>query len=108
VMRRLNGKLVRRVVGEYPITTLAEAREAALAALRDIAKGIDPKTTQDDERRAEAASNANAFGAIAEQFISRHVQRLRSGPANESTIRHELIERWGSKPITGITRHDVI
>src|SRR2546430_5063149 len=54
VMRRLNGKLVRRVVGEYPITTLAEAREAALAALRDIAKGIDPKTTQDDERRAEA------------------------------------------------------
>jgi Arm DNA-binding domain len=39
VMRRLHGKLLRRAIGQYPIMTLAEAREAALAALRDLAGG---------------------------------------------------------------------
>jgi len=33
VMRRLNGKLLRRALGEYPITTLRAAREAASEAL---------------------------------------------------------------------------
>jgi Arm DNA-binding domain len=43
VMRRMPGQKnpVRRSLGPYPIMTLAEAREAALEALRDIAKGVD-------------------------------------------------------------------
>jgi hypothetical protein len=40
VMRRLHGKLVRRTLGQYPIMSLAAAREAALEALRDLAAGI--------------------------------------------------------------------
>ena len=36
VMRRLQGKLVRRMLGQYPIMPLAAAREAALEALRDL------------------------------------------------------------------------
>jgi Arm DNA-binding domain len=36
VMRRLRGKLPRRMIGQYPIMPLAKAREAALEALRDI------------------------------------------------------------------------
>ena len=40
IVRRLNGKLVRRMLGQYPIMTLSAAREAALEALRDIERGI--------------------------------------------------------------------
>lgn len=40
VMRRLQGKIVRRMIGQYPIMTLAKAREDALEALRDIERGI--------------------------------------------------------------------
>ena len=40
VMRRLHGKLARRALGQYPIMTLAKAREAALGALRHIERGI--------------------------------------------------------------------
>jgi hypothetical protein len=43
VMRRLRGKLLRRSLGVYPLVTLAQARESALEALRDIERGIDPK-----------------------------------------------------------------
>jgi hypothetical protein len=38
-MRRLRGKIVRRMIGQYPVTTLAKAREGALEALRDFERG---------------------------------------------------------------------
>jgi integrase len=108
VMRRLNGNLVRRTVGEYPIIPLAKAREAALEALRDIGKGIDPKEKEVAQRRADARRRANSFAVVAEEFIVRHVRKLRSGHDVEATIRRELIPRWGERPITDIVRRDVI
>jgi hypothetical protein len=75
VMRRMNGKLLRRTLGRYPIMTLAEVREAALEALRDIAEGIDTKVRQEAERRAEAQRQANSFAAVADDFITRHVRK---------------------------------
>jgi Arm DNA-binding domain len=40
VMRRLHGKIVRRMIGQYPIMTLSKAREGGLEALRDFERGI--------------------------------------------------------------------
>jgi len=108
VMRRLHGKPVRRVVGEYPITPLAEAREAALAALRDIAKGIDPKEKETVRKREEARKRADTFAAVAEQFIAKHTSKLRTGGEVEAAIRRELIAKWGERPITEISRRDVV
>src|ERR1700730_8192835 len=108
VMRRLHGKLARRMIGQYPIMTLAKAREAALGALRDIERGIDPKEKKEAEARAEAHRRANSFASVAEEFITRHVRKLRSGTEVEAAIRRELIGRWGASPITEIGRRDVV
>jgi hypothetical protein len=108
VMRRLHGKLARRMIGQYPIMKLAEAREAALVALRDIERGIDPKEKKAAERRAEALRRANSFASVAEEFITRHVRKLRSGTDFEAAIRRELLPRWGERPIAEISRRDVI
>jgi Arm DNA-binding domain len=108
VMRRLHGKLLRRTLGQYPIMTLGAAREVALEALRDIAKGIDPKQKQAALQRAEARQRANSFGAVAEEFIARHVRKLARPAEIESAIRRELISRWGDRPITDVSRRDVI
>jgi Arm DNA-binding domain len=108
VMRRLHGKLLRRAIGQYPIMTLAEAREAALAALRDLAGGIDPRTKKDAESRAEAQRKANSFASVAEEFIQRHVRTLARPTEVEAAIRRELISRWGERPITEISRRDVV
>ena len=108
VMRRLRDKPVRRMLGQYPIMTLAKAREAALEALRDIERGIDPKEKQEAERRAQAHRRANSFASVAEEFIIRHVAKLRSGPEVEAAIRRELIGRWGARPITEINRRDIV
>jgi integrase len=45
---------------------------------------------------------------VAEEFITRHVGKLRSCHDSEATIRRELISRWGERPITEISRRDVI
>jgi integrase len=88
--------------------TLAEAREAALAALRDLAGGIDPRTKKDAESRAEAQRKANSFASVAEEFIQRHVRTLARPTEVEAAIRRELISRWGERPITEISRRDVV
>jgi hypothetical protein len=109
VMRRLRGKIVRRMIGQYPITTLAKAREGALEALRDLERGIfDPKEKKEAKARADAHRRANSFTSVAEEFMSRHVAKLRSGPEVKAAIRRELIGRWGARPITEINRRDIV
>ena len=41
---RIGGRHTHLGLGSHPVVTLAEAREAAIANLRDVAKGIDPRT----------------------------------------------------------------
>jgi Arm DNA-binding domain len=117
VIRRLPGKRVPTTwrLGQYPILALAEAREAARGALGDIRQGRDPKQKKESARRAqealrheEARKRANSFAAVAEEFISRRAQTLRSAADVEATIRRELISRWGEKPVTEISRRDFV
>jgi integrase len=64
-----------------------------------------------EERSRSAAlerRRANTFAVVAEDFIGRHVSKLRSASDVESTIRRELIPRWGARPITDLTRRDII
>lgn len=115
VMRRLNGKLIRDVVGsfqtgQYPVKggPLARAREAARVSIALIQDGIAPK----DARRARSLEaerrRQETFEAVAEEFIKRHVAKLRTAWNVEQTIRRELIPRWGKKPLADITRRDVV
>jgi integrase len=110
VLRRRPGDkhALRRMLGQYPIMTLAEARESALLALREIERGFDPKKRKEADCRAEAQRQANSFASVAEDFIVRHVRKLRSGAEVEAAIRRELVERWGERPITDISRRDII
>ncbi len=110
IIRRLPGTrapLTRRG-GQWPIVSLAKGREWAREALGDISHGVDPKERQEAARKDTARQRANSFAAVAEDFIVRHVRKLRSGADVEASIRRELISRWGQKPISEITRRDVI
>jgi integrase len=76
--------------------------------LRDIERGIDPKEKKAAERRAEAQCRANSFASVAEEFITRHIRKLERPIEAEAAIRRELISRWGDRPVTEITRRDVV
>jgi integrase len=87
---------------------LTEARQRARLLLRDLHDGIDPREREAELLRAEASKQANGFRAVAEVFINKHVSRARTARAIELRIRRELIARWGDRPISDVSRRDVI
>lgn len=133
VMRRIGPSApVRRVVAEhrcgveYTEGLLSHAREDARAALRDMARGIDPKAKAEVERAAAVAAEkaaerekadraANSFENVVEDFIKRHVlatdkgrPKLKSGTEVAATIRREIVPKWKDRPVTEIARRDVV
>lgn len=99
-------------LGEYPVLTLAEAREQARQALATIAAGKLPKAEAEARRAAEREEarrqSAKTFAAVAELFIAKHVPTLRTARAVEAMIRRELIPVLGEKPIGEVRRRDII
>lgn len=110
VKRRLGegGPLVTVTLGRYPAVTLEQARTRARAAIADLGKGEHPREKAEAERRENERRRANTFEAVAGAFIDNHVAKLRSRKVVEAAIRADLVTRWGRRPITSITRSDVI
>jgi integrase len=107
VMRRLDGRLVRRAIGDYGELTLERARDLARDAIDNIVRGVDPKELAEIERREREQRRRDSFEAVAEAFIARHVSTLRTRKEVEAAIRRHLIARWKGRAVTSITRRDV-
>jgi integrase len=106
---------VRRVIGEVGAIALDDARDTARDWLMKIKRGIDPaaeaRQRVDAERRArdaERLQQEGLFAHVAEDYLKRRVAGQRRARAAERIIRNELVPAWGDKPITQITRRDVV
>jgi integrase len=98
----------RRALGEYPAISLEKARTRARAWRDLIDQGIDPKVHEASLRREEIRKQETTFGAVAEDFLERHVSGQRRGKDTAREIRNELISQWGDRPIADLTRQDVV
>jgi integrase len=98
----------RRALGEYGKIGLEEARQKARHWHELISKGVDPAKEADRQRQAEAVKRENTFEAVAEEFLKRHVKGQRRGADVERDMRRELFPVWGTKPVTEISRRDVV
>jgi integrase len=78
--------------------TLAQARIKAREWIELINSGKDPRATQ----------QTTTFGAVFEDYLRRHVAGKRKAKDVEREMRSELLVRWQHKPVTEITRRDVI
>jgi hypothetical protein len=99
-------------LGEYPGTSLADARQKAEAWRGLVLKGIDPKEAEMEQRRkqeavrrAEAAKRENTFGAFAERWISGRTNR--HAKADASDVRRMLAPAWRNTPLHELTPRDV-
>lgn len=67
---RFGGKQKTLALGEYPIITLARARELAIEARRQLAAGIDPGEVKKQRKaEAKAAAAGDTFNDIAGEFL---------------------------------------
>ena len=122
VMRRINGRLVRRTIGRHPPLDVprdaplregeywpADARAKAEAFLTDMARGIDPaaKAAPVAVKSPEAPET---FGNVAAAYFADPARRgggsLRSRAELERKVRVDL-DVWKDRPISGLTRADI-
>ena len=98
----------RRALGTYGELTLEQAREKARGWHALIGRGIDPADAERRTAEAETAKRDTTFGAVIEEYISRHLRGKRKAADAEREIRRELIAPWGHRPVGEITRRDVV
>jgi integrase len=105
----------RRALGVYGELTLEQARTTARDWLELIRKGIDPREAEERLRIMEQRKRGNSFRAVAEEFIRLAVigpdpakPKQRKGAVVKRDLEREFISRWGARPITDISPHDVI
>jgi integrase len=98
----------RRSLGKYGQLTLEQARKKAREWHRLIERGMDPALEKEKERQAALRQQKNTFEAVAKEYIRLHVSKTRKAAIVEREVRREFIDRWGTRPITDITQHDVV
>jgi integrase len=126
-MGRVDGRAVMETIGTIAaIPKVDKARDLARAALLKMSAGTKPldERRAERERRATDALVAEAaareaiegrFAAVAQQFLASggKLRAKRKGWAPKYAaefrriIEHDVLPRWGERPIRSITKHDV-
>ena len=122
VRYRYAGKPCKLTVGSYPAFDLAAARREAKEALQQVQLGADPAQIKLAQRRAHAAEDD--FRSVAALWVNK-AQRPRrrswqptarflglvpdsKDPQRLNTLKGSLVDRWGDRKISDITRADII
>lgn len=96
--------------GTYPETSLAEAREACLAARRKISSGVDPSRQKKEARRARAIAATSTFEAVArEWYENQHPgwTQVYAGKVLKS-LEIDVFPRIGQRAISSIEAPDML
>src|SRR5215469_2362505 len=102
VQRRVNGRMVKLTLGTYPALPLAEAREKARDALKEMARGKDPRQSN-AARVSPAGQRRDSFEGAVETYIKREVEKNRRPRTRDEIIRplrKLLVPKWGTLPLS--------
>lgn len=106
VMYRIRGRKRRLTLGRYPLLSLAEARQRALTALAQAARGVDP-----GESVLAASGERHRFEDVAAAFVAMHCSRHNRENTRRETERqlHTIfLPVWQKRDIAEIGRMDVL
>jgi integrase len=98
---RYGTKQRRMTLGTYPITTLATAREKALATLRQVEEGIDPQAV----RRQKFMTLRDGVEAFIRQYAR---PQNKCWKETERVLTRELVSRFAERDVKQITRFDIL
>jgi hypothetical protein len=93
--------------GEYPTTSLADARVKAREAWELARRGIDPQPDEPDEESPEP--DRSTVAAVAADYVARYLKRnTRRWRDAEQMLARDVLPGWGERPIQSIARGDVL
>jgi integrase len=91
----------RLTLGPYPVISLAEARDKARAAFREVLEGVDPQAV----RRRKNMNLREGVDAFIEQYAK---PRNRAWRESERVLKRELVTRFGERDLSMMTRADIL
>lgn len=110
---RINGKLTRLALGEYPTISLHDARAAVAKAEADIASGKHPKAEQARERTAKRIAiqidQERIVKSVGEAWAKHHFPTV--GEASRRDYRRaldEFIADFGDRDIGSLRRSEIV
>ena len=107
---RIDGKENAFAIGEYPDTSLADARAARDAAKGLVKLGIHPSHSRQSEKAAQLAGNASTFKAVALEWIDQ--RKAKWAPYYlrqvERFMAADVFPYIGTMPIRNVTAADLL
>ena len=101
---RVNGRLINHRIGDATVLSLAQARDNAKRQLALIAGGGDPRAV----KQGGAGPSRDRRARRAPVHRSSRQAGLRTWQEIEWRIDREMLPHWGRRPISSITRRDVV
>jgi integrase len=97
-------------IGEYPVISLAEARQECLNVKNKVAKGIDPVVDRQEKVRAAVISSKKLFANIVDEFVRFKAKSLSKKYIEKYSLRitNYILPELGDKDIDKITKSDII
>ena len=107
---RIHDKEKKLSLGQYPVTTLAEAREATLSAKKLLSKGIDPSEAKKETVAALKFAAGNTFESIAREWHALHNKNKSERHKNRvgRWLEYYLFPTLGKKAISTITAPQIL
>src|SRR5262245_53047837 len=118
--RRLSDKKPRKLVLPGGLVSLATARKLAQQALDQVAEGGDPAAQKQADKRTAREAESETFADTVALFIRRdqssnrtweetaRVLGLRADGDNLQIVPDGLVDRWGKRKISEITKREII
>lgn len=100
------GRKKRLTIGEYPGTTLGEARLKAQEALILVQKGIDPGV-EAQQNKESYLIEPDVKGLI-QEFWDKKISKLKSGSDTKRLLEKDLLKPWGKRKVSTIKTRDIV
>jgi Arm DNA-binding domain/Phage integrase family len=88
--------------------TLAAARKAEADALYELERGRDPGVARQHAKQAQRLAAQDTFQAIAEEYLKREGNGLRSADDRRATLERLVYPTLGERPIADIRRSEIV
>jgi integrase len=98
---RIGGRQRRLTLGVHPRLSLADARDRAKDALREVAHDKDPADAKAAEREADT------FAELADEYLKRHAVNKLSKDEDNRILNVYLLPEWRNRRAKDITRRNV-
>lgn len=108
VRYRHTGTHRRMKLADYPVLSLAAARERAREIFAAVGEGRDPAKEVKAAKAPKPDEDRDKISKLVEQFDKLHLSKLRSGRGVRQAFDLHVIPAWGDKDIHEITRRDIV